>query len=178
MRSLKNLSPLRIEAPEWHPILNSQELVKIKSEDENSEEAWKVQKKLSQKGIKVMNNKNHKHHNQCDVFSEDDEDEKDEDKECRCDITYEMRREIEEEDWIIRFLKDENDRLVQEKGYLESEIDEVKELKSKTMTLAKEREEEYLVTFDRLLLSNNMFNFICYVTNMENKHVKNTLDSQ
>lgn len=65
----------------------------MKSEDENSYEAWKVQKKRSRKDVKVMNNKNYKCCNKCDVLSEDDEDEEgDKDKECRHDFTYEMRR--------------------------------------------------------------------------------------
>lgn len=79
----------------------------MKSEDEHSDKAWKVQKKLSRKDKKEIDKKNYiyKYCNRYDLLSEDNEDEEDdEDEEGRHDITYEMRREIEEGDRTIRFL--------------------------------------------------------------------------
>ena len=64
----------------------------MKSDNEHTDEVWKVQKKCSRKEINAMENTNFKYHNQCNVSSEDNEYEKDdEEEEFRYEITYKIK---------------------------------------------------------------------------------------
>ena len=70
---IKNLSPLRIGAPEWCPVQQGQECVNARSEEEYSGEEWQVQRKHSQRNKKATANAGTKCYNTHEALSEDDE---------------------------------------------------------------------------------------------------------
>ena len=72
---IKNLSPLRIGAPEWYPIQKGQERENIRSDEKHAEELWQVQKKRSQNKRHKTDKADYKYHNRCEVLSEDDNEE-------------------------------------------------------------------------------------------------------
>ena len=122
MQIIKNLSPLRIEAPEWYPIQKEDQVsVSKKSIDENAENEWQVPKKRSQK-INGLGNVNTKCYNQHDVLSDEDDEDDDEDEEHENDITNEMRKEIEEGERRIRFFREKTKILEEENRILGNRI--------------------------------------------------------
>lgn len=92
---IRNLSPLRIEAPEQYPIPEKgQGCENVKMTREYSEEQWKVPRRTSVKKTKEKNDSDVKCCNSHESLSEDDKEE----EECEHDIIREMRREIDEGD--------------------------------------------------------------------------------